>query len=142
MINLNKILITGRLTRTPEISYTDSGTALCKFSIAFEDGWGENKKTGFIDITAWAKTAEFIHKYFKKGTAIFVEGKLKFDTWDKDGKRMSKHGLTAESVDFVESLKSSDKQTESNPTPEKKSEEVAEFSSNPLDALDDEDIPF
>ena len=56
---LNKVILMGRLTRDPELRYTGSGTAVANFSLAVESGYGDSKKTDFINCVAWSKTAEF-----------------------------------------------------------------------------------
>ena len=81
---LNKIILMGRLTRDPELRRTESGTAVCSFSIAvdrdFKSKNGE-KETDFIDIVAWRATAEFVSKYFTKGRMAVVEGRLQIRDW-------------------------------------------------------------
>ena len=86
---LNKIILMGRLTRDPELRRTESGTAVCSFSIAvdrdFKSKNGE-KETDFIDIVSWRATAEFVSKYFTKGRMAVVEGRLQIRDWtDRDG---------------------------------------------------------
>ena len=76
---LNQIIIMGRLTRDPELRRTQSGTAVCSFSVAvdrdFKSQSGE-KETDFIDVVAWRQTGEFVSKYFTKGRMIVVSGSL------------------------------------------------------------------
>ena len=110
MLELNKVLMTGNLTRDPEVKYLPSGQAICNFSIALnrhyksKDGETQQEAT-FVDITAWGPQAEFVGKYFKKGAAIYVEGRLKQDTWeDKNtGAKRSKLSVVAERVQFADS---------------------------------------
>ena len=77
---MNQIVLIGRLTADPGLEKTDSGISKCKFSLAVQDGAtnknGE-KEVDFINSIAWRSTAEFISKYFKKGSMIGVIGKLK-----------------------------------------------------------------
>ncbi len=102
MSDLNKVFLIGRLTRDPEKSYTPNGTCITKFSVAVNNGFGENRKTAFIDVTAWSKSAEFVANYFSKGKEILIEGRLEFDTWEsKEGDRRSKLYVTAERASFV-----------------------------------------
>ena len=108
MIDLNKTMIVGRLTRDPEMKHMQSGAALASFSIAVNRR-RKDKQTGeyvedvsFFDCEAWERSAEFIEKYFAKGKAIFVEGRLKQDTWEKDGQKRSKVVIVAERVSFAE----------------------------------------
>ncbi|MGE4158482.1 MAG: single-stranded DNA-binding protein [Planctomycetota bacterium] len=101
-MSYNKIIVMGRLTKTPELRSTPSGTPVCECRLAFDNGWGENKKSCFIDVTVWGKQAEFVAKYFTKGAGILIDGRLEMDTWkDKtDGKDRSKHYIVAERATF------------------------------------------
>ena len=86
---LNQIIIMGRLTRDPELRRTQSGTAVCSFSVAvdrdFKSQSGE-KETDFIDVVAWRQTGEFVSKYFTKGRMIVVSGSLQSRKWqDRNG---------------------------------------------------------
>jgi single-strand DNA-binding protein len=104
-MNLNKTFIGGNLTRDPELRYTPNGTAICKISIANNRSWksesGEKKEeVTFVEATAFGRTAETIGQYFKKGRPILIEGRLKLDQWEKDGKKFSKLGVVVEGFQF------------------------------------------
>ncbi len=104
---LNKIILMGRLTRDPELRRTESGTAVCSFSIAvdrdFKSKNGE-KETDFIDIVAWRATAEFVSKYFTKGRMAVVEGRLQIRDWtDKEGGKRRSAEVIADNVYFGDS---------------------------------------
>ena len=99
---LNKIILMGRLTRDPELRRTESGTAVCSFSIAvdrdFKSKNGE-KETDFIDIVSWRATAEFVSKYFTKGRMAVVEGRLQIRDWtDKEGGKRRSAEVIADDV--------------------------------------------
>ena len=107
---LNKIILMGRLTRDPELRRTESGTAVCSFSIAvdrdFKSKNGE-KETDFIDIVSWRATAEFVSKYFTKGRMAVVEGRLQIRDWtDKDGNKRKATEIVANDVNFADSKRS------------------------------------
>lgn len=108
MIELNKVLLTGRLTRDPELKYLPSGTAVCDLRIAsgrnyFDKNAGERKEeTLFITVTAWGKSAEFCNQYFTKGKGIFIEGRLKLDQWERDGQKHERISVVADRVQFAE----------------------------------------
>lgn len=109
MLKLNSVMLVGRLTRDPETKQTQGGTALTKFSIAVNRN-RKDPKTGerieeasFFDVTTFSKTAEFVAKFFAKGKAIFVEGRLQQDTWETDGQKRSKVVVVAERASFAES---------------------------------------
>lgn len=101
---LNRIIIMGRLTRDPELRRTGSGLPVANFSVAvdrdFPSQSGE-KETDFIDCVAWRKPAEFVTKYFTKGSLIVVSGRLQIRTWqDKDGNKRRTAEIVADSVYF------------------------------------------
>ena len=102
---LNKIILMGRLTRDPELRRTESGTAVCSFSIAvdrdFKSKNGE-KETDFIDIVAWRATAEFVSKYFQKGSLIAIEGSLQTRQYqDKNGNNRTAVEVVANNINFA-----------------------------------------
>ena len=107
MASLNKVLLIGNLTRDPELRYTPQGAAVCEFSIAmnrtFNSKTGEKKEeVTFIEIVAWARTAEICAEYLKKGRPVFVEGRLQQDRWEQpDGQKRSRIRVTAERVQFL-----------------------------------------
>lgn len=106
MSNFNKVILLGNLTRAPELKYTQSGTALCKFGLATNKVYtsnGEKKeKVTYVDVTAFGKTAETIHKYLRKGDPILFEGELEYSEWtNKDGDKRSKLGVICERFQFI-----------------------------------------
>ncbi len=111
---LNKIFIMGRLTRDPELRRTTTGTAVTSFSLAVDrDFKGQNgeKETDFIEVVAWRNTAEFVAKYFAKGRAAVVEGRLQIRDWkDKDGNNRRSAEVVADNVYFADSKRESDEQ--------------------------------
>ncbi len=110
---LNHITLMGRLTRDPELRYTQSGTAVASFSIAVDRDFGSRdgseRQTDFIDIVAWRHTGEFVSKYFAKGSMCVVSGRLQIRDWqDKDGNKRRTAEVVAENVYFGESKKSAE----------------------------------
>lgn len=99
----NEVTIEGNLTRDAEIKYTSGGKALLKFSIAYNEkymkGSEEVKETSFFDITAWGTVAES-NAQLKKGEAVTINGKLKQERWEKDGKTNSKIGIVAFKIEL------------------------------------------
>lgn len=83
--DINVCTFTGNLTRDSESSYTQSGTAMCKFSLAVNEKYGDTEYTSFFDFTIWGKFAEAVASYLTKGTPITVEAKAKQERWEKDG---------------------------------------------------------
>jgi single-strand DNA-binding protein len=107
MANFNKVLLMGNLTRDPQLSYTPSQTAVVDFGLAVNRRWtakdGQDRsEVCFVDCRAFGRQAENINKYLNKGRAIFVEGRLTFDSWTaQDGSKRSKHRVTVENFQFL-----------------------------------------
>ena len=104
-MNLNKVMVIGRITKQPEARKTPGGTVVCGFSVATNRSYsvdGQRKEeTEFIDVTAFGKSAENIAKYFSKGDEIFVEGRLKKSTWEKkDGTKGYRTDVILEKFEF------------------------------------------
>ena len=110
----------GRLTRDPEVRYTQSGKAVCRFTLAIDDGWGEQKKTYFIPVTCWEKLAEACGNNLVKGQKVTVSGKLTQRTYEKDGEKRQAYEVLARYVEFGEKARGAQGST----------------------AVSDEDIPF
>lgn len=123
-MNYNKVMLGGNLTRDPQLSYLPSQTAVVEFGLAINRNWtskgGEKKEeTCFVDCKAFGKTAETLGKYVSKGQALFVEGRLTFDSWTaQDGSKHSKHRVTVENFQFIDKAerKPDDKPQDNTPT--------------------------
>ena len=101
---INKAILMGRLTKDPELRHTGTGTPVCSFTIAIDNGYGENRQTDFINCVAWNKTAEFVCNYFGKGKMIIVIGRISTRSWEgQDGKRNYATEVVASEVSFGES---------------------------------------
>jgi len=109
---LNKAIIMGRLTRDPEMRYTQSNIAVCSFSVAVDRNYipaGGQRQTDFINVVAWRSTAEFVGKYFSKGKMIVVCGSIQTRTWDgQDGRKNYATEIVADEVFFGESKRDGD----------------------------------
>ena len=93
----------GNLGRDPEMSYTQSGAAVCKFSIATTKNVKGENLTEWHNIVTWNKTAENVHKYLLKGAKVLIDGELKTSSWEgKDGNKKYKTEIIAYRVDFVD----------------------------------------
>lgn len=107
MANLNKVFIIGNLTRDPELRYTPSGTAVANLRMAtnrkFKDRNGEAKQeVCFLTVVTWDKQAEVCNQYLRKGSPLFVEGRLQSRSWDgPDGKKRTVIEVRAERVQFL-----------------------------------------
>jgi single-strand DNA-binding protein len=104
--NFNKVMLMGNLTRDPELRHTQAGMALAKFGMAINRKWSQNgeqkEETCFVDLTAWGKQAELLNQYVKKGSPLFVEGRLQYSTWEsQDGGKRNKLEVVVENFQFV-----------------------------------------
>ena len=107
---LNLVVLQGRLTADVELKTTPNGVSVCSFSIATDTGYGDNKKTVFVNIVAWRKTAEFVSKYFTKGSMIALKGSIQTRQYeDRDGNKRTAFEVVADEVHFSESKKSESK---------------------------------
>ena len=105
---INKVILMGRLTRDPELRHTNSGASVCSFSVAVDNGYGENRQTDFINCVAWRQTAEFISKYFRKGSMVALEGSIQTRSWDdQEGKKRYATEVIVNQVYFAESKRDS-----------------------------------
>ena len=102
---MNKVLLIGRLTKDPELRYTQSGTAVASFTLAvnrrFSNQSGE-READFINCVAWQKSAEFVANYFRKGQQMALEGRLQVRSYDgNDGQRRWVTEVVADQIEFV-----------------------------------------
>lgn len=151
MASFNKVIITGNLTRDPELRVTPKGTSICQFGIAinrtFKDESGATRDdTTFVDIEAWGKTGELIAKYLEKGSQALIEGRLKLDQWEdkQSGQKRSKLKVVAEGVQFLGSPRGGEQGQQSDPGghSEPKQSDRAHPEKTASAAGADEDIPF
>ena len=104
----NKIILVGNLTRDIELRYTNGGTALAKTAIAttrkFTANGEKKEEVCFVDITFFGRSAEIANQYLRKGSKCLVEGRLMFEQWtDQAGQKRSKHSVTVESMQMLDS---------------------------------------
>jgi single-strand DNA-binding protein len=104
-MNLNKVILAGNLTRSPEIRYTPHGTAVANFGLATNRAWvdeqGERKEeVEFHNIVVFGKQAETAAEYLRKGQMALIEGRLRTTSWEAEGKRFSRTQIVAERVQF------------------------------------------
>ena len=107
----NLVVLTGRLTADPELKTTQNGISVTTFSIAVNRNYraGEEQQTDFINIVAWRQRAEFITKYFKRGSLIGIEGSIQTRKYqDKNGNNRKAVEIVADNVHFVESKRSNE----------------------------------
>jgi single-strand DNA-binding protein len=106
MASFNRVILVGNLTRDPELRYIPSGTAVTDIGLAVNDrrknAQGEwVDETTFVDVTLWARLAEIASEYLNKGSPVLIEGRLKLDTWEKEGKKQSKLRVVGERMQML-----------------------------------------
>ena len=105
MASFNKVMLMGNLTRDPELRFTANGSAVASFGLAVNrkfkqgDEWVDD--VCFVDITVWGKQGENCAEYLSKGRPAFIEGYLKFSTWESDGQKRNKLEVVANTVQFL-----------------------------------------
>jgi single-strand DNA-binding protein len=139
---MNNVSLVGRLTRDPEVRYTDGGSSVAKFSIAVDRHF---KKEGqpdadFPNCVAFGKTAEFIEKYFRKGQRIGLIGRIQTGSYEKEGTKIYTTDVIIENVEFVESKANENSQAQTGRRPEPSAAQGDGFINIP-DGLEDE-LPF
>ena len=118
LVSINKVMLSGRLTRDPELRYTPSGVAVITFSLAlnrrYKDQSGEWKEeVSFVNVVAWQRQAELVSEYLKKGSAAFVEGRLQSRSWEtSEGSKRSVLEVRAERIQFLDRVRREEETTE------------------------------
>jgi len=113
MASLNKVLLIGNLTRDPDVKMMTNGRPVCNFGLAvnrsYKDSEGNKKdETTFVDVECFGPRAEAVGRFFTKGRAIFVEGRLKLDQWEsKEGEKRSAIRVVLDNFEFVDSRQES-----------------------------------
>lgn len=136
-MSINRVMISGNLTRDAELRSTQSGMAILGFGVAVNDR-RKNQRTGewedwpnFVDCTMFGTRAEKLQSYLTKGSKVAIEGKLRYSSWEKDGQRRSKLEVVVDELEFMSSRQAG---------------AVQDLHTGPaLDAAEqvyDEDIPF
>jgi single-strand DNA-binding protein len=127
MSNTNHVIVTGNLTRAPELRTVGANsTPVCDFGLASNEKWKDGEHANFFDGEVWGQLGVVVNEYCDKGKAVLVEGSLRYESWeDKEGKKRSKVKIKAQRVEFI-------------------GKAVSETTRNPNDAEggDDDDLPF
>ena len=106
--NLNKVILGGRLTADPELKTTQSGISVVSFTLAvsrrYSKDSGQQNESDFFNVTAWRQTAEFVSRYFRKGSSICIVGTIQNRNWtDQEGQKHYRTDIVADEVMFVDS---------------------------------------
>lgn len=155
--DINRVVLVGRLTRDAELMYTNSGFALCKFSVAVNrrrksgDQWIE--EPNFFDISLWGKRGESLNSYLVKGQQVAVEGQLRQERWEQDGAKRSKITVEASNIQLLGSRGDGQRTSNSNynapannqaPQQRSQSQPFEQYSppAEPVNDRFEDDIPF
>ena len=134
MVDLNHVVLIGRLTRDAELKITSTGQAVCKFSIAVNrrkksgDQWED--EVNFFDIVLWGRQGETLHPYLVKGKMVAVDGELRQDRWQQDGQNRSKVEIVANLLQLLGGNPSSDRQSYQNSSRDSSYNDAPRDSSN------------
>ena len=116
---LNKVVLIGRLTKDPDLRYTNNEKAVCTFSLAVDSGWGDNKRTDYINIVVWGKPGENAGKYLAKGKMAAVDGRLQIRSYDdKEGNKRYVTEVVADKVVFLSPVNAEKANESAEPWPE------------------------
>lgn len=142
-LNLNKVVLAGRLTADPELKQTTSGISVTSFTLAVNRRYAkeqEQQQTDFINIVAWRQTAEFISRYFRKGSALCITGTIQTRSWqDQQGQKRYATEVIADEAMFVDSKSDSQPAANGTYTPEA----YAPTTAPKFEELNpDDDLPF
>ena len=137
---MNKVFLIGRLTRDPELKYSQSGKAFCKFSVAVTREYNRDE-ADFINCVAWDKRAETIAEYLRKGRRVALQGRLSVRSYEQNGETKWITEVIVDKFDFIDTTSGSgsssyEEKKSSNAEPNFSSENVSE------DPIDDDDFPF
>jgi len=146
MASLNRVLVMGYLGKDPELRHTQAGKAVCNISVATTENWKDRdgnrqEKTEWHGVVVWGIQADFVHKYFRKGSPIFVEGSLQTRDWtDDQNVRRYKTEINASNVQFVGS------KGEKGKVPSESAARAPAFDPGPSEShqeeFEDDEIPF
>lgn len=130
---MNKVFLIGRLTNDIELATTNSGINYCRFSLAVSRPLSKENETDFFNIVAWRGLAENCAKYLKKGSQCAIVGTLQNNTYEKDGTRLTVTQIVANEVEFLQSLKNTERKVENRAQTAFQTE---------LTPISDDDLPF
>lgn len=138
---MNTVILMGRLTADPELKHTANDTAVTSFSIAVDRPMSKEKTADFINVVAWKKTAEFITKYFHKGSMIAIQGSLQTRRYeDKDGNKRTAYEVVANNVEFCGSKNENGGNSASKQSSSSKKTVDEGIDCNPVES--DDELPF
>lgn len=107
---MNLVILNGRLGQNPDLKYTNSGKAVCRFSLATSEKWGGEEKTSWHKVVCWGKTAELANEYLTKGSRIGLQGRIEYSDWETEsGEKRYKTEIIVDRLEFMGGGKSTEK---------------------------------
>jgi single-strand DNA-binding protein len=157
MANVNKVILIGNVTRDPEIKFTSKGSAVTDIGLAINrtytlDSGEKREETTFVDVELWGRLAEIAGEYAKKGRPVYIEGRLRMDTWEDkaSGQKRSRLKVVGENLQLLGSRTdgaarshgSDDSRDSHDSPPQRSSAPPRRPATPPPTELEDDDIPF
>ncbi|MCA9128157.1 MAG: single-stranded DNA-binding protein [Planctomycetales bacterium] len=144
MASYNRVILMGNVTRDIQLRYTPAGTPVTEVGMAVNDRrknqngeWVD--ETTFVDVTFWGRTAEVASEYLSKGSPVFVEGRLKLDTWEKDGQKNYKLRVVCDRMQLLGAREGANRTANR----DDRSSDFTEHSSEPAgNRMNGDEIPF
>lgn len=157
MASYNRVILLGNLTRDPELKFLPNGSSVANFGLAVSDRYtdrqsGEQRESVcFVDVAAWGRQAEIVNEYLSKGSPVFLEGSLKFDSWEADdGTKRNKLSVTAFRIQLIGGRRDGDEmgggyadaQPAAAPTQSDSYQEAPAPEASSTSSATEDDIPF
>jgi single-strand DNA-binding protein len=150
MASFNRVVLLGNLTRDIELRYIGNGTAVTDVGLAVNDRVKRNDQwvdeTTFVDITLWGRTAEVANEYLSKGSSVLIEGRLKMESWEKDGQKRTKLKVIGERMQMVGGKAGGGQGggggSRGGSSSRPSSDDSHEYSSADMGGIPDDEIPF
>lgn len=134
MASFNQVVLLGNLTREPELKVTPGGLQVCSFGLAVNEKRDGKEETLFLDVAMFARQAEIAAEYLTKGAPVLISGKLKLETWEKDGKKFSKLKVVGQAMQMLGAPKG-ERFSQAGKTED-------EYAQAPAAKVADDDVPF
>ena len=148
MSNLNLCQVIGRLGKDPEVKYTAGGKAVANFSVAVSESWKDKdtnerkQSTEWFSVCMFGRQAEVAGEFLKKGSLVYLAGKMKTRSWEKDGQKHYKTGLHADQMQFLERRDAGDDNGFDQPAPARSAPQGRQAPAPAAAGDFDDDIPF
>ena len=142
MSDINKVILIGRLTRDPEIRYTNSGTPVVTISLAVNRKSSTENNVDFIDVVLWKKLAELSNRFLKKGSQVAVDGRLQVRTYESDSGKRKIYEVVASSLQFLDRVNNIQREENSVSSGQKLSDDIDNDTEFFNTFSDNDEIPF